>query len=79
MMPASFCYDRRESYFANQDIEADNRFAMMRYGGMPDFGDLFDKFSRVMRPTINQRTRKWGGWSQAKPNNSKPRRKEHRV
>lgn len=78
-MPAAFCYDRRDSYFDGQDCAADNRYAVMRYAGTPSFSDMFESFSRIMRPTFRDRTRRWGGWGMAKPKNSKPRRKDHRY
>lgn len=78
-MPAAFCYDRRESYFDGQDCAADNRYAVMRYAGRADISDLFQSFSRIMRPKFSERTRRWGLFGMAKPKNSKPRRKDHRA
>jgi hypothetical protein len=78
-MPASFCYDRRNTYFDNQDVLADTRYAMMRHAGTPDLGDKYERYSRVERPKFRQRTRLWGLFGVAKPKNSEPRRKEHRA
>lgn len=74
-MTIAFLFDRREGYYAAQDIAPDHRYALMR---QPAPAEAYDD---VLPPqtTFRDRTRKWGGWGLAKPKNSKPRRKEHRL
>jgi hypothetical protein len=47
-MSRPFLYDRRESFYDQQDYAPDHRYALMRYSGHPTLADdLHEVLSRI--------------------------------